>query len=114
MQHRSQRQCFSLYGIIVAACKEILVLVDILQNLVAVQNQRISLVPGLVQAVSPVFCAILVVGEVFVVAPYAVVGTDGVCTTHHLNHLYRQRLAVECIAVEVDVDTVEHFLVAFF
>ena len=113
MKHGAQSQCLALDNVIVATAEEVLVAINGLQNLVAVENQGVCLVPGLIQSVAPIFSSILIGRQVLVVAPYTVVAADGVGTAHHLDHLYRERLTVERSTVQIDINAIEHFLIAF-
>ena len=107
MKHRTQRQGFSLYNLVVVSCKGHSCVLKVLKQEVAVQDEGIGLVPGLAEPRAPVLCSILVRSKVAVVAPDCVVRSDHIGTSHNLDHLHREGSAVKHIAVQLYVYTVE-------
>ena len=110
VQQGAQRQRLAAEDGGVAGREERFPAVERLEQLVAVQDQGVGLVPRCVEAVAPVVAGVVVAFQIGVVAPFHGVVADLVGAAHHLDHLGSERTSVEFRRAEFDVDAVEQLL----
>ena len=70
MKHSPERQSFTLDNPVIVPGEQVPVGIDVRQQHVAVQNQRICLVPCLVHPCPPVQGAVFIFRKVAVISPY--------------------------------------------
>ena len=114
MQHRAQGQRLAPDDVVVVPREERLLALDVFQQLVAVQNQGVRLVPRPAQTAAPVVGVVVVVPQVPIIAPHRGVVADLVGSAENLDHLDGERAAVQFVAVEFDIDAVQQFLETLF
>ena len=87
MQHGPQRKRLSFDHPVVIFGKQLPVRLYVLKEHVAVQDQRVCLVPRLVHPCPPILRTILILSEITIVSPYGIVRADRIGATHYLDHL---------------------------
>ena len=114
MQHGPQRKRLAFDHPVVIFSKELPVRLYVLKEHVAVQDQRVCLVPCLVHPRPPILGTILILSEITIVSPHGIVCTDRIGATHYLDHLDRKRRSVKHIPVQLYVYAVQKLHVSLF
>ena len=107
MQHGPERKRLALYHLVIVPGKLHTGILKGFEKEVAVKDERVCLVPCLVQSRPPVVCAIFIFRKVGIVAPHGIVRSDHIGSAHDLHHLHRQRSTIKHVAVQFDIYSVE-------